>query len=218
MPGLWWIFWFLLYSFRMCTTAADKCTLSSLDMSSLTFEKWIMFPWSFPNQFLWWNCQALASAPSKQTAASCNLHKVLFSFLRNAFPCSSPYNPFLIRIDNFYCDFSSPCPSLHNDNFIPRPYFTLQLWDCWNKSFCYMLRAWACAVSHFPEAWHVLNITLACVWMQCACRVGKQMTVSSKSPVGDAHPLSKDINNSQWSHDWVYWKWSWFCILKALLL
>lgn len=108
MPGLWWIFWFLLYSFGVCTTAADKCTLSSLDMSSLTFEQWIMFPWSFPNQFLWWNCQALASAPSKQTAASCNLHKVLFSFLRNAFPCSSPYNPFLIRIDNFYCDFSSP--------------------------------------------------------------------------------------------------------------
>lgn len=82
-------------------------TLPSLDMSSLTFEQWIMFPWSFPNQFLWLNCQALASAPSKQTAASCNLHKVLFSFLWNAFPCSSPHNPFLIRTDNFCCDFPS---------------------------------------------------------------------------------------------------------------
>lgn len=87
-------------------------SLLSLDTGSLTFEQWIMLPMSFPNQFLWWNRQALASAPSEQTAASCNLHKVLFSFLWNAFPCSSPYNPFLIRIDNFYCDFSSsglPC-------------------------------------------------------------------------------------------------------------
>lgn len=125
----------------VCTTAADKFTLSSLYMSSLTFEQWSMFPWSFPKQFLWWNCQVLASATSRQTAVSCNFHRVLFSFLWNAFLCSPPSIPFLIRIDNLYYNFSSTVLPCIMTIFLQGPILPCSLqrlvswfWDCWNNS------------------------------------------------------------------------------------
>lgn len=150
-------------------------TLFSLNMSSLTFEQWIVFPWSFPNQFLWLNCQALASAPSKQTAASCNLHKVLFSFLWNAFPCSSPHNPFLIRIDNFYCDFSSsvlpcimailflPCNS-EIAGTSPSP-----IWHAQSMSMCCISLSWSWA---HPGDCSCLCVDAACVqsWETSDCK------------------------------------------------
>lgn len=192
-------------------------TFLSLDMSSLTFEQWIMFPMSFPHQFLWWNCQALASAPSKQTAASCNLHKVLFSFLWDAFPWPSPYNPFLIRIDNFYCDFSSSVLSCIVANFLQGPI-----------SPCNSEIAGTSPSAAWAEHEHVLYrifLKLGTSWTLllpvCGCSVCAGLQTNdckNKSPVGDARHSSNGINNSQQSSDWVYWKWSSLCILKALLL
>ena len=90
------IFGFSVILCGICTAVVDKCMVSSLDMSSLTFEQWSMFPWSFPKQFLWWNCQVLASGTSKRTAASCNFHKVFFSF---EMPFFAHHHPFLFSLE-----------------------------------------------------------------------------------------------------------------------
>lgn len=95
----------LLFFFVGCVLPRLTNTRSP-DMSSLIFEQWSVFPWSFPKQFLWWNCQVLASATSKQTSASCNFCMTWLCFLWNAFLCSLPVILFFIWIDNWYYNFS----------------------------------------------------------------------------------------------------------------